>query len=88
MFNYAITIVGDAASHLWANWDDVLVGATAISLVAHAVNSFPPPENKYGAWALGVIQFAVGLRYKGMNTIHGDDSRTINIGKSGTGDGK
>ena len=46
-------------------------GAAGLSLVAHAVNTFPTPTNKYGAWALGVVQYAVGQRVVAKNTLQG-----------------
>lgn len=48
-----------------------LAGATVLGIVAHAVNTFPTPTNKYGAWALGVVQFAVGQRVAASNTFKG-----------------
>lgn len=84
---YAITLAGDTARHLGNHWGDGITYMFALLVLTHGVNSFPTPANKYGAWLLGVIQYAVGLRYKGANTIHGDDSRTISMGKAGTGDG-
>lgn len=33
-----------------------------MSVIGHAVNTFPVPSNKYLAWLLSVIQFAVGQR--------------------------
>ena len=46
-------------------------GATAVGIIAHAVQSFPTPTNKYAAWFLGVIQFAVGQRQQAINTMGG-----------------
>jgi len=46
-------------------------GLSAAVIVAHAVNTFPTPRNRYGAWLLGVIQFAVGQRVAAMNTLNG-----------------
>lgn len=76
----AVTLIGGAVDHLWDHWGDVLTGATAVGIVAHAVNSFPTPTNKYGSWLLGVIQFAVGQRYVGQNTIQGQQSKVYNMG--------
>lgn len=56
------------------NWDHAvtfLSGAVGLGIVAHAVNTFPTPANQYGAWALGVIQFAVGQRVAAKNTLQG-----------------
>lgn len=72
-----ITMVGDAAAHLWSNWDDVLTGATAFGIIAHAVQSFPTPKNPYGSWLLGVVQFAVGQRQRAQNTVNGAQTLTF-----------
>jgi hypothetical protein len=48
-----------------------LSGATAMGGVAHAVNTFPTPDNKYGAWFLGVVQWVVGQRVVANNTLQG-----------------
>ncbi len=71
----------DILPHLLAHWGDVLTGATAVGIIAHAVNSFPTPTNKYGSWLLGVIQFAVGQRYIAANTMQGEQSKVYNMGK-------
>jgi|HubBroStandDraft_3_1064219.scaffolds.fasta_scaffold140780_1 hypothetical protein len=59
-----------------------LAGSTVIGLIAHAVDTFPTPANKYGQWFLGNVQFIVGQRVKGMNTIQGKDSAVIVTGTS------
>lgn len=56
------------------HYRDLLEGAAALAIVAHAVNSFPTPVNKYGSWLLGVVQFAVGQRIAGANTMQGKDT--------------
>jgi hypothetical protein len=39
-----------------------------MSIIGHAVNTFPVPANKYGAWLLSVVQFAVGQRTQAKQT--------------------
>ena len=39
--------------------------------MAHAVNTFPTPDNPYGQWFLGIVKFAVGQRISGANAIAG-----------------
>jgi len=63
-------------------WLDVIVGATGLGIIGHAVNTFPVPKNQYGAWMLGVIQFAVGQRVAAKNTLNGKDSKIIPIDNS------
>jgi hypothetical protein len=50
-------------------------GASGLGLVAHAVSTFPVPENKYGKWLLGTIQYVVGQRLQGINTLNGHDTK-------------
>lgn len=57
--------------HIFEHWGDWLGGATVFGLIAHGVNTFPPPENKYGQWFLGLVQFGVGQRIAGKNTLQG-----------------
>lgn len=45
-----------------------LAGSTAISLIGHAVNTFPVPTSAIGKWLLGVVQFAVGQRMQSLQT--------------------
>lgn len=51
-----------------------LSGSTAIGILAHAVNTFPTPQSKYGAWLLGVVQYVVGQRVAAKNTFQGLDT--------------
>jgi hypothetical protein len=57
----------------------VLSSATVFGVIAHAVQSYPTPQNKYGAWLLGAIQYAVGQRERAMNTLVGSDTATAAI---------
>ena len=63
--------------HFASNWDDVLFGATAVGVIAHAVNTFPTPANPYGRWLLGTVQYIVGQRIAGENTQAGLNSVII-----------
>lgn len=51
-----------------------LSGSTAISIISHAVNTFPMPKSEIGRWFLGIIQYAVGQRSLGSNTLNGHSS--------------
>lgn len=51
-----------------------LSGSTAVGIVAHAVNTFPTPQNKYGSWLLGLVQYTVGQRVAAKNTFSGMDT--------------
>ena len=53
---------------------DVLSGAGVFGVIAHAVATFPTPANKYSAWLVGAIQYGVGQRVAGANTIQGKDT--------------
>lgn len=48
-----------------------------MGLLGHAVNTFPTPDNKYGRWLLGVIQWGVGQRIAAGNTFQGKDSTIV-----------
>ncbi len=65
---------------------EFLSGATALGIVAHGVNSFPTPENKYGQWLLGLIKFAVGQRTGALNAFQGQDTVVAAVPR-GTGNG-
>ncbi len=43
-------------------------GASALVVLGHAVNTFPVPQNPYGKWLLGTIQFAIGQRLQASQT--------------------
>ncbi len=85
----AESLVGTAVTHLWDNWDDVLTGATLLSLAGHLVNTFPTPKNQYGQWFLGGIQYIVGQRIAAKNTMQGENTMAVSIPRAikGTGDG-
>ena len=76
----------------WFNLEHVEIffaGSTALGLIAHAVNSFPVPENKYGQWFLGCIKFAVGQRVSAMNAFKGQDTVVASVPRGmGTGTGQ
>ena len=46
----------------------------AWSALAHVVNTFPTPQNRYGIWLLGSIQYIVGQRVAASNTFSGKQS--------------
>lgn len=63
---------------LWlAVWQPVVDTWTAIPgwlkflIIAHAVNTWPTPGNKYGQWALGLAKFTVGQRLSATNAFNG-----------------
>ena len=68
MFILAQTLVSDPVHNFVAHWDDMVLGATVIGILSHAVNSFPPPSNKYGLWLLSTIQYIVGQRAQAIQT--------------------
>jgi hypothetical protein len=63
--------VSHVGGHMLNHWQDVIAGATFLGIVAHAVNSFPTPDNPYGQWLLGIIKFAVGQRVSAANAFAG-----------------
>lgn len=54
-----------------SNWIPLVSGSTFSALVGHAVSTFPPQNNPYVNWFLGIIQFAIGQRNAGKNTLQG-----------------
>lgn len=48
----------------------MFTGATIVGLLGHAVNTFPVPNNIYGKWFLGTIQWFVGQRENASNTVN------------------
>jgi hypothetical protein len=68
-------------NHFYELLTGFLAGGTAFGIIAHAVNTFPTPENKYGAWLLGSIQYAVGQRVSAKNTLRGMDTEATGVPK-------
>ena len=68
----------------WEHFITAFAGATAMGLLAHAVNTFPTPSNLYGQWVLGCIKFAVGQRISAMNAFRGNDTVVVSV-PQGTG---
>lgn len=73
-------------SNFWEHASIFLAGSTALSLVAHAVNTFPTPSNEYGQWLLGCIKFFVGQRQSAKNAFAGQDTIVMPAVR-GTGNG-
>lgn len=65
-------------------FESALSGATVLSIVAHAVNTFPVPDNKYVRWFLGCIQFAIGQKERSQNTFNNQDTVTVAQSKKPT----
>jgi hypothetical protein len=67
------------------NWAHVLVsfctGTVAFGVLAHAVNTFPVPDNEYARWLLGVLQYWIGQKERGGNTIKNQDTITVAVPK-------
>ena len=69
MFIFALSVLNDPIHNFTSHWDDMLFGATILGIIAHAVQSFPPSNNPYINWLLGIIQFAVGQRQRALTTL-------------------
>lgn len=65
--------------NIWEHLKIFAGGSFALGFVAHIVQTFPPPENKYGQWALGSIQWVVGQRLRAANTIAGEGTLTKQV---------
>lgn len=74
-------ILADAVvgQNVWEHVQIFLTGSTALAFVAHIVQTFPPPQNKYGQWALGSIQWLVGQRLRAANTMQGEGTITKQV---------
>lgn len=75
MFILAQTLVSNPAHNFVNHWDDMLLGATAIGIIAHALDTFPVPNNPYAKWLLGTAQYIVGQRSKALATRNGTEPR-------------
>lgn len=71
------------------NWSHAIAVAAASSVfwsfVAHAVNTFPVPNNIYGRWLLGLVQWWIGQRDRALNTFSNQDTVTVPKPKSPLG---
>lgn len=75
----AESIIVKGIVHVFSNWDDVAVGMFLLGAIGHAVQTFPPPQNKYGQWFLGLIQWGVGQRLRAANTMQGEGTLTKQV---------
>lgn len=80
MFMILLTTT-DILNNIWDHSLYFLAGSTGLSIVAHAVNTCPTPKNSYGAWLLGVVQYAVGQRVAARNTLQGKDTVAVGVDK-------
>jgi hypothetical protein len=69
-----------AGQNAWEHIQILFSGATLMGIVAHVVQTFPTPENKYAQWLLGSIQYIVGQRVRAVNTFEGSGtlSKAVN----------
>ena len=51
------------------DFESILTGATALGIIAHAVNTFPQPQSPIAKWILGTVQYAVGQRLQAQSTM-------------------
>ena len=65
-----------AGQNFWEHLQIFASGSFALGFVAHVVQTFPTPENKYAQWVLGSVQYLVGQRVRAMNTIAGEGTVT------------
>lgn len=49
----------------------VFTGMGGLSALGHMVSTFPTPQNKYGQWLLGCVQYIVGQRLQAQQTVSG-----------------
>lgn len=68
-----------AGQNLWEHVQIFVTGATVLGIVAHMVQTFPTPQNKYAQWLLGSIQFIVGQRIRAINTVQGAGTLTKQV---------
>jgi hypothetical protein len=52
-----------------------LSGSSFIGIVAHAVSTFPVPDNPYAKWLLGTVQWIVGQREQAQVTVQSDEKK-------------
>ena len=57
----------------------VLGSVTTWSIIGHAVQTVPTPKNVWGQWFIGIIQYAVGQKYRAANTIAGATTVTTAV---------
>ena len=69
------------AQNAWEHLQIFISGATVLGIVAHMVQTFPTPENKYAQWLLGSIQYIVGQRIRAMNTLQGEGTVTKQVSR-------
>ena len=65
--------------NIWEHVQIFFTGATVVGIVAHMVQTFPTPENKYAQWFLGSIQYIVGQRVRALNTLQGEGTLTKQV---------
>lgn len=69
--------------HFVGSWTQHIIvflsGATGLSIIGHAVSTFPTPANKYGIWLLGILQYIVGQRVAASNTFQGLQTVTAGV---------
>jgi len=53
-------------------WEAALFGYLGTVVLGYGLQTFPVPQNKYGRWLLGVLNFAVANWQKGMQHFPGE----------------
>lgn len=61
----------DIVQHVTNHWGDMLGTAVFWTALGHAASTFPVPQNPYGRWLLGCLQYVVGQRIQSTATREG-----------------
>lgn len=80
--------MNDFFKHLTGETDAMVIASFMTLAVAHAVNTFPVPDNKYGRWLLGCVQWVFAFKGRAENTFKNTDTVTVPVPKKGTGAGQ
>lgn len=68
---------GNGLEHFWIFASGFFGGATGLSVLAQAINTFPVPDSKWGKWVLGIAQAWIGQKERAANTRQGFNTVTL-----------
>lgn len=63
----------------WEHFEIFISGSFGLSVIAHAVQTWPTPKSVYGQWLLGTVQYIVGQRLRAANTVAGEETLTKQV---------
>lgn len=65
--------------HVWPYIATFFGGGLGNAVLSYALQNFPVKDNKWVNWTIGIIQVAIGLKERGVNTFQGVNTLPVAV---------